>query len=109
MINFIASNSDIITSIFRVIGLVLLTFFVIPRAIKEAKVKDGLAVVRWNILIGILIFGVSGIVFLINIMASRFGFFSQEIMIFTRLLGGFQFLSIIIVIMLMQKNRGIVE
>lgn len=109
MISFISSNSDIITAIFRIVGLVLLTFFVIPKAIKEVKVKDGLAVIRWNILIGILIFGVSGAVFLTNIIASRLGFFSQEIMIFSRLLGGLQFVSIIIVIMLMQKDRGRIE
>ena len=106
MINFIFNNSDIIVSVIRIIGLILLTFFVIPKAIKEVKVKDGLAVLRWNILIGILIFGVSGTVFLSNLIASKLGFFPQEFMIFSRLLGGFHFLSIIIVLMLMQKDRG---
>jgi len=109
MIDFIAINSDLITAILRGVGLILLFTFVIPKAIKEVKVKDGLAVLRWHILIGILIFGVSGMVFLVNIIASRLGFFSQEIMIFTRLLGGLQFLSIIIVLMLMQKDRGQLE
>lgn len=109
MIDFISTNYDLITAFLRIIGLVLLVFFVIPKAIREVRVKDGLALLRWIILIGILIFSLSGLVFLINIIASRFGFFSQEIMVISRLLGGLQFLSIVIVIMLMQKDRGRLE
>lgn len=58
-------TQDWITIIFRVLGVLIVAFGVIPKAYREAKIRDGIFAYRKLIFLGILIYAGSAIALLI--------------------------------------------
>ncbi len=88
----------------RLIALVILYFSVIPRMFKEVRVADGLITLRRQILLGGIVYTITGTLFLTINTLRTIGIFNNDIVGILSLIAGISSLMIAIVLHLIYSR-----
>lgn len=100
----IISIQDIVTIIFRVVGVLIVIFGVLPKAYSEAKIKDGILALRKMIFLGILIYTGSTIA-LLTLTMERVFFNTTALVTSVSMLNGLETTAVSTILYLLYSKK----